>query len=1491
MRRLLLATTALLAPSLAEAQVPSGGTTVAGAATITQTPTRTQVNQTTGRAVIEWRGFDIGPTHQVDIRQPSPPSWSLQRVTGPDPSAIAGRLTSNGGVAITNPNGVTFMAGAQVDVASLIATASTTTNASFMAGRLAFDGAPRPGARVENHGTITVRDAGLAALVAPHAANRGTINARLGRVAIAGGTAVTLDLGGDGLLSLDITGTGLATNAGTIAAEGGQVLLTARAASDVIEHVVTAGGAVTAATVTANAPGAGILVPAGSTLDASGQLTVGAAATSRIGAPQNLSARTTVAPGATLRGDSVIVHAADRTEMRGTVRAREAEISSRRALALDGTLDAGRVLVDPDSLHIVAALSGSTEPAEITAATIAATPGALTLSADRAIRVRAPVTKATGPLTLETTGPGDGISIERTLNVTGDLVLRSGGDITQSARILAGTLFAESRAGAVRLDAGTNAIRALAGGAAATRFDVASALGLPVDGPVTAGSIRLTSGNAMALRAPLTSATTTELTASRGISQDAAAPVTAATLSLDAPNGAVALEAANRVATLADATARDGLAFRNAASLNLAGTVAAPVASFTLDTGSLTQSASSRLLAERLRVTVPNGAAILDSTLNAVARLSGSARDAVTLDAGRSLTLDGPVRAASVTLSTRGDLTQETDALLITGLLRAAATGAVALQDPLNIVDALGASAAGTAFSLATSGTLRLAGPLTAPEVTLTPGGSLVQTTGTIAADRLRINAITGDVALDGPGNRVAALLPSGAARSFALASDTPLDVTGPLDAGGGLALSAPALRLAANLDAPAATLRATAGDVTQDAGRIATPELRAEAAGEVRLDAVGNAVAAVSGRAGTAYRLSTTTALRAGDLAAPEVTLAAGGAITQTPAGIAADLLHLSSGGTVSLEAQANAIRALGTVTARGLALRTSTALQLTAPLALPSLGLTTGGALTQSPFATIRTDSLTLSSAGPVTLDAPGNAISTLRTATVAGDLTLATSGTLALFGSARSLGTMTLTASGDLRQLLGFIQAPILIARAPNGSVILDGPNLVGAAGGTAAATWRLNNADTADLRLAGLLAAPEVALTLAGGLSESTGALRTQVLALDIAGTATLESANHRVAALSGRAGALRLAAGGPLDITGPLDISGALALQAERIAILVPVAASGPALLLALSGDVTQSATGAGLTLGAGLTAHAAGAVALAGAGNTVPSFGGSAGAGLALATAGPLTLPAEIAAETITVSATGPMTLDGTALRAGRAVLLAAPGGLVAGPRATLAPLDPARLPVLILDTRAAGLAAIPPGLAPDLPGLPAAAQPTQLAAFGPVGTSPAAGAAFDIAAGGSPVFLLLDGAPAVGTIEAGRLGLLARGGSAFLVGTLGGTGGAAAAALVSLPATEAGYQLNGCPMGLSGCGAPAPPPPAEGPSPVPPPPVPPPPGRPAPGRPPPVQGTPEGTPKATSVGADALLLRLRPDDPSPWAPWPASWPLPPLLRDTHDPP
>ena len=108
-----------------------------------------------------------------------------------------------------------------------------------------------------------MRQAGLAALVAPQVANSGTINAQLGHVVLAGAKTATLDLYGDGLLSLDVTNqvteapvgadgkkvTALVTNTGVVIADGGTVQLTARAADGIVQNLVQAGGKIRAATM------------------------------------------------------------------------------------------------------------------------------------------------------------------------------------------------------------------------------------------------------------------------------------------------------------------------------------------------------------------------------------------------------------------------------------------------------------------------------------------------------------------------------------------------------------------------------------------------------------------------------------------------------------------------------------------------------------------------------------------------------------------------------------------------------------------------------------------------------------------------------------------------------------------------------------------------------------------------------------------------------------------------------------------------------------------------------------------------------------------------------------------------------------------------------------------------------------------------------------------------------------------------------------------
>ena len=270
-RRALLLSTALQATTLmvlalpaaaqpvANAQ-PQGGNVTAGIATISQNPTTTTINQASQRAAINWSSFNVGSQQTVDFVQPSSTAATLNRVKSPDPSQIAGRIVANGTVVVVNQNGVVFDQGAQVNVGALVVSAAGISTKNFMAGKMAFDRPGNPNASVVNEGNISIKAAGLAALVAPQVANSGVINAKLGHVVLAGARTATLDLYGDGLVSIDVTGqvtkvpvgsggagvTALVTNTGTINARGGTVQLTARAVDGLVQNLVTADGSISA---------------------------------------------------------------------------------------------------------------------------------------------------------------------------------------------------------------------------------------------------------------------------------------------------------------------------------------------------------------------------------------------------------------------------------------------------------------------------------------------------------------------------------------------------------------------------------------------------------------------------------------------------------------------------------------------------------------------------------------------------------------------------------------------------------------------------------------------------------------------------------------------------------------------------------------------------------------------------------------------------------------------------------------------------------------------------------------------------------------------------------------------------------------------------------------------------------------------------------------------------------------------------------------------
>ncbi|MEG2034419.1 MAG: filamentous hemagglutinin N-terminal domain-containing protein, partial [Janthinobacterium sp.] len=170
-------------------------------------------------------------------------------VLGGDGTTILGNLSANGKVFIVNPNGVLFGKGASVNTAGLVASTLDISNNDFMSGKYQFSGSGT--GKVLNQGSISA-PGGYVALLGANVSNEGTIQARLGSVALAAGKAITLDVAGDGLLNVavDRGAVGaLVNNGGLIQADGGTVVLSAQAAGDLLKTVVNNTGVIEAHTI------------------------------------------------------------------------------------------------------------------------------------------------------------------------------------------------------------------------------------------------------------------------------------------------------------------------------------------------------------------------------------------------------------------------------------------------------------------------------------------------------------------------------------------------------------------------------------------------------------------------------------------------------------------------------------------------------------------------------------------------------------------------------------------------------------------------------------------------------------------------------------------------------------------------------------------------------------------------------------------------------------------------------------------------------------------------------------------------------------------------------------------------------------------------------------------------------------------------------------------------------------------------------------------
>lgn len=412
----------VLQPLAAQAQ-PSGAQVIHGQASFARNGNTlsitTQNGAGTNHSAINWQSFSVPTGSVTHFHQPSATSTSINRVMGPDPSAIYGTLSSNGRLVLVNPSGIAVGPGAVVDTGGFTASTLKMSDADALAGRLRFGG--NAGGLLQVDGRIVARN-GDVVLIAPKVqtgagalveSNGSTILAAGGKVEItgrglegihmevqAGNEAVNLGtLKGDavGIFAQTLKHSGL-VQAEAVTAEGGKVVLKAIGGDALVDgRIVAAGPGYRGGSV--DVLGNRVALLAGASVEVSGQLGGGQV---RIGGDYQganaavpnarrtyVDANARISADAIVGGDGgrVIVWADGDTRMHGQISARGgagggdggfAEVSGKEHLAFTGRADLrapkgrnGTLLLDPNDLVIE--VTGPTDTSVSTGSTFSST--------------------------------------------------------------------------------------------------------------------------------------------------------------------------------------------------------------------------------------------------------------------------------------------------------------------------------------------------------------------------------------------------------------------------------------------------------------------------------------------------------------------------------------------------------------------------------------------------------------------------------------------------------------------------------------------------------------------------------------------------------------------------------------------------------------------------------------------------------------------------------------------------------------------------------------------------------------------------------------------------------------------------------------------------------------------------------------------------------------------------------------------------------------
>ena len=226
----------LFAEEISISSLPTNGKLISGSAEIKSNLGKMEITQNSEKTIIGWDTFNVGSKAHVNFSQPSSKSVSLNKVSSADPSRIYGQLTSNGQVFLQSPGGVIFGKDAKVDVGGLVASTMNINNEDLNSQSIKFSANTK--GEIVNKGKIK---GDYVALMATDVKNDGTIEARLGSVALVSGDNAELSFGEGGTLSVSVRASNLENtieNTGGIYAENGSVILKAAAVQDLVEQTI-----------------------------------------------------------------------------------------------------------------------------------------------------------------------------------------------------------------------------------------------------------------------------------------------------------------------------------------------------------------------------------------------------------------------------------------------------------------------------------------------------------------------------------------------------------------------------------------------------------------------------------------------------------------------------------------------------------------------------------------------------------------------------------------------------------------------------------------------------------------------------------------------------------------------------------------------------------------------------------------------------------------------------------------------------------------------------------------------------------------------------------------------------------------------------------------------------------------------------------------------------------------------------------------------------